>query len=122
MVGINICYDSQHRLQVDKRCVAFVRFCDTLLALALRLVEEGVLPLAELIARLTLNPATILGLPGGKIEIGEVADLIIVDRESHWICSAENFISKGRNTAFEGWDFRGRVTHTLVDGNIVYLA
>jgi len=63
-----------------------------------------------------------MDLPGGKIEIGEVADLIIVDHESHWICAAENFISKGKNTAFAGWDFRGRVTHTLVDGNIVYQA
>jgi len=95
---------------------------DTLLPLALRLVEEGVLPLADLIARLTLNPATILGLPGGKIGIGEIADLIIVDPDSHWICRAENLISKGKNTPFEGWDFRGRVTHTLVDGKMVYQA
>ena len=93
---------------------------DTLLPLALRLVEEEVLPLADLIARLTLNPATILGLPGGKIEIGEIADLIIVDPEAHWICRATNFVSKGKNTAFEGWDFRGSVSHTLIAGEVVY--
>jgi dihydroorotase len=93
---------------------------DTLLPLALRLVEEDVLPLADLIARLTLNPATIMGLPGGKIEAGEVADLIIVDPETHWICQAVNFVSKGRNTAFEGWDFRGSVTHTIIAAEIVY--
>jgi len=95
---------------------------DTLLALALRLVEEGVLPLVDLIARLTLNPAAIFELAGGKIEVGELADLIIIDPDSHWICTSANFISKGKNTAFEGWDFNGRVTHTLVDGNIVYQA
>ena len=95
---------------------------DTLLALALRLVEEEVLPLADLIAKLTLNPATIFELAGGKIEVGELADLIIVDPDSHWICTSSNFISKGKNTAFEGWDFNGKVTHTLVDGNIVYQA
>jgi dihydroorotase len=122
-----LCSDHQPH-EVDAKLKPFpsaeagISGLDTLLPLALRLVEEGVLPLAELIARLTLNPATILGLPGGKIEVGEVADLIIVDQESHWICSARNFISKGKNTAFEGWDFRGRVTHTLVDGNIVYEA
>ncbi|MCP4983622.1 MAG: dihydroorotase [Gammaproteobacteria bacterium] len=93
---------------------------DTLLALALRLVDEGVLPLVDLLAKLTLNPATILGLAGGKIAPGEVADLIIVDLEAHWTCSSANFVSKGKNTAFEGWDFRGRVTHTLIDGNVVY--
>jgi dihydroorotase len=95
---------------------------DTLLALALRLVEEEVLPLADLIAKLTLNPAAIFELAGGKIEVGELADLIIIDPDSHWICTSANFISKGKNTAFEGWDFNGRVTHTLVDGNIVYQA
>ena len=63
-----------------------------------------------------------MGLPGGNISVGEVADLIIVDPDAHQICSAENFISKGKNTAFEGWDFNGRVTHTLVNGEIVYQA
>ncbi len=95
---------------------------DTLLALAIRLVEENVLPLPDLIAKLTLNPAAILGLPGGRIDIDEIADLIIVKPDAHWICNADNFISKGKNSAFEGWDFHGKVTHTLVDGNIVFEA
>ena len=51
---------------------------------------------------------------------GEAADLIIVDPDSHWICRADQFISKGKNTAFEGWDFNGSVTHTLVGGEVVY--
>lgn len=122
-----LCSDHQPH-EVDAKLKPFpsaapgISGLDTLLPLALRLIEEGVLPVAELIARLTLNPATILGLPGGNIGIGEIADLIIVDPEPHWICAASNFISKGKNTAFEGWDFRGRVTHTLVDGNVVYQA
>ncbi len=95
---------------------------DTLLALAIRLADEDLLPLAGLIARLTLNPARILDLPGGNIEAGEIADLVIVDPETHWICKSVDFASKGRNTAFEGWDFRGSVTHTLVDGEVVYKA
>ena len=70
--------------------------------------------------KLTLNPATILGLPGGKIDVGEVADLIIVDTDNHWICDPAKFISKGKNTPFGGWDFHGRVTHTLIDGKVVY--
>ena len=93
---------------------------DTLLALALRLVDEKVLPLSELVALLTLNPARIFDLPGGRLELGEPADLIIVDPDSHWICQAEKFLSKGKNTAFEGWDFNGSVTHTLVGGELVY--
>jgi dihydroorotase len=122
-----LCSDHQPH-EVDAKLKPFpsaepgISGLDTLLPLALRLVEEEVLPLANLIARLTLNPATILGLPGGKIGIGEIADLIVVNPESHWICRAKNLISKGKNTAFEGWDFHGRVTHTLVDGKVVYQA
>ena len=93
---------------------------DTLLVLALRLVEEDVLSLPEMIARLTLNPARIFGLPGGRIAIGEAADLILVDPDAHRICRAADFVSKGRNTAFEGWDFNGSVTHTLIGGDVVY--
>ena len=122
-----LCSDHQPH-EVDAKLKPFpsaepgISGLDTLLLLALRLVEEKVLPLPELIAKLTLNPATILGLPGGRIAIGEVADLIIVDQDSHRVCEAASFISKGKNTAFGGWDFNGRVTHTLVDGNIVYEA
>ena len=122
-----LCSDHQPH-EVDAKLKPFpsaepgISGLDTLLPLALRLVDEGVLPLADLIARLTLNPATILGLPGGKIEVGEIADLVVLDPDSHWICGAANFKSKGRNTPFEGWDFRGQVTHTLVDGKIVYQA
>ena len=78
--------------------------------------------MAELIARLTSNPAGLFGLPGGRIGVGEVADLIIVDEDQHWICAAEKFISKGKNTPFRGWDFTGSVTHTLVDGEVIYEA
>lgn len=93
---------------------------DTLLALALRLAEEGLKPLPELMACLTSNPANIYGLPGGNLNNGSAADLVIVDPATHWICRADNFVSKGHNTAFEGWDFNGSVTHTLVGGQICY--
>jgi dihydroorotase len=127
--GIIDCLCSDHQPhEVDAKLKPFpsaepgISGLDTLLALALRLVDEELLPLGELIARLTANPAQIFDLPGGRIAAGEIADLIIVDPETHWICKAENFVSKGRNTAFEGWDFRGSVTHTLIDGEIVYQA
>ena len=127
--GIIDCLCSDHQPhEVDAKLKPFpsaepgISGLDTLLALALRLVDEDLLPLGELIARLTANPARIFDLPGGLIAAGEIADLIIVDPETHWICRAADFVSKGRNTAFEGWDFRGSVTHTLIDGEVVYSA
>ncbi len=93
---------------------------ETLLALALQLVEEKVLDLPRLVRCLTLNPATILRLPGGRLEAGESADLIVVDPDAHWVCRAGELLSKGKNTAFDGWDFTGRVTHTIIGGELVY--
>ena len=120
-----LCSDHQPH-EVDAKLKPFpsaeagISGLDTLLALALRLVAEEVLSLPQLMARLTLNPASIFGLPGGRIGVGEAADLIIVDPDNHWICDPDAFVSKGKNSAFKGWDFSGRVTHTLVDGNLVY--
>ena len=122
-----LCSDHQPH-EVDAKLKPFpsaepgISGLDTLLALALRLVDEDLLPLGELISRLTLNPATIFGLPGGKVAVGEAADLIIVDQEQHWICQPADFVSKGKNSPFGGWDFQGRVTHTLIDGRVIYQA
>jgi dihydroorotase len=122
-----LCSDHQPH-EVDAKLKPFpsaqpgISGLDTLLPLLLRLAAEKVLPLGELIAKVTSNPAAILGLPGGKIGVGEVADLIIVDPDSHWICDPQSFVSKGKNSPFAGWDFEGRVTHTLIDGKVVHQA
>jgi len=93
---------------------------DTLLPLALRLVEEKLLSLPEIIACLSLKPAQIIDLPTGRIGMGELADVIIVDPDKHYLCHAEKFKSQGKNTAFEGWDFNGQVSSTIVSGEIVF--
>ncbi len=95
---------------------------DTLLPLALRLVEEELLPLADIIARISFNPAQIIGLPAGHLDAGELADIVIVDPGAHYICRSSEFVSQGKNTAFEGWDFRGRVQTTIISGKVVYSA
>ena len=93
---------------------------DTLLPLALRLVEENVVSLPEVISRLSFNPARIFGLPAGQIIEGGLADIAIIDPNAHAICRGRDFVSQGKNTAFEGWDFNGEVVTTIIDGNIVY--
>ncbi|RTZ75767.1 MAG: dihydroorotase [Gammaproteobacteria bacterium] len=93
---------------------------ETLLPLTLRLVEEGVLTLPHAIACLTANPAAVLNLPLGRLEPGGSADVCIFDPEAVWEFSAEKMASAGRNTPFDGWEFRGRVTCTLFEGRITY--
>jgi len=95
---------------------------DTLLALGLRLAEEGVLPLPAVIERLTAGPARILGLALGQLGPGAIADVCVFDPEQVWILDAKTMVSRGHNSPFLGRGFRGKVTCTLLAGKIVYQA
>jgi dihydroorotase len=75
----------------------------------------------ETLARLfSVNPARIIDKPGGVIKEGSPADITIADMEKEYMLREEDIISKGKNTPFLGWKLRGAVTHTIVDGKIVY--
>ena len=93
---------------------------ETLLPLTLKLVEEKLLSLPEAVALLTMHPAQILGVECGSLGVGATADICIFDPKAHWILSADKFVSRGRNSPFLGWEFTGRVTHTLVGGEVVF--
>ena len=93
---------------------------DTLLPLALQLAQDQVLPLSDLLHRLTRGPAEILGLPGGTLAAGATADVCIFDPEHTWVLDAASMRSNGHNTPFMGWEMKGRVTHTLLAGTLVY--
>ena len=95
---------------------------ETLLPLTLRLVEEKLLTLSQAIARLTVHPAQILGVECGSLSVGATADICVFDPAAPWTLSADQLISRGRNSPFLGWEFRGRVTHTLVGGAVVFEA
>lgn len=93
---------------------------ETLLALTLRLVDEGVLPLMDALARVTCGPADLLQLPYGRFEVGLPGDVCVFDPEAYWTLKAKEMFSDGRNTPFEGWEFRGQVRYTLFNGHLVY--
>lgn len=93
---------------------------ETLLSLTLKLVDEGVLPLGEALARLTAGPAGILGLPLGQLGVGASADVCIFDPERYWRVEAQQLLSAGKNTPFDGWELPGVVTRTLLEGRTIY--
>lgn len=95
---------------------------ETLLGLTLRLVREKVLDLPTALARVTNGPADILGLPYGRLAVGSAADVCVFDPDDDWTLHAEEMLSEGRNTPFDGWDFPGRISHTLFNGRVVYRA
>lgn len=93
---------------------------ETLLPLTLQLVHDGLLDLPTAIAKITSEPARILRLSAGRLEVGVPADLVVIDPDHEWVVSSETLLTKSKNTAFEGWKMRGRAIVTLVDGRIVH--
>ncbi len=93
---------------------------ETLLPLSLKLVDENVLGLNEAIACVTCKPADILGIDSGHLGVGATADICVFDPQAWWTLTEDNLISRGHNTPFLGWELRGRVTHTLVGGQLVF--
>lgn len=93
---------------------------DSLLPLALRLVEENILTLPELLRRLTCGPARVLGLPAGTLSEGAAADICIFNPELTWLLDSRSMHSQGHNTPFAGWELKGRTVHTLLAGRLVY--
>jgi dihydroorotase len=92
---------------------------ETALPLGLHLVEQGVLPLDALVARLATNPARILGKPHGLFE-GALADITLIDPRRHWTYRSRQGRSLSGNTPFDGMEMTGRAVMTLVGGRIVF--
>jgi dihydroorotase len=95
---------------------------ELLLPLVLKWGAARNLPLTTILARVTSDPARILGVRSGRIEPGAPADLVVFDPGQHWRVVPEALRSQGKNTPFLGYELAGRVRATLVAGNVVYEA
>lgn len=93
---------------------------ETSLALGLRLVAEGTLTLTQLIAKMSTRPAEILGVAGGTLREGAVADVTLIDTAIPWTVDTAAFRSLGKNTPFAKWSLVGKAVMTIVDGTIKY--
>ena len=93
---------------------------ETAFALALNLVHEGVLDMKGLLAKMTANPAKLLGITSGTLAEGAPADLIVFDPNREWTINRNAFISKGKNTPFHAMTVKGKNLFTMVDGKIVH--
>ena len=82
------------------------------------LVKGGVLTLGQLAERMSGAPARILGLEGGALKEGGVADIMLADLNEKYVIDSRKFVSKGKNTPFNGSEVYGRVKATIVDGKV----
>ena len=93
---------------------------ELLLPLTLKWAAAEKLPLATALARITCDPAAILGSPAGQLAVGAPADLCIFDPEALWKVSDDTLVSQGKNTPFQGCGMQGRVATTIVGGRVVF--
>jgi dihydroorotase len=93
---------------------------ETLFALSLERVHAGEVGLLDLLARLTCQPADILGLEAGRLRTRAPADMTLFDPEARWTIDPDSFMGKCKNSPFDAWPARGQVLRTIVDGRTIY--
>ncbi len=95
---------------------------DSFLSLGLYLVEQGKLDVMTFVRAITANPARIFDLPEGSLSVGRNANICILNPSQYWTVTTETMLSKGKNSPFKDWQIPGQVTHTLINGQIVFSA
>jgi len=93
---------------------------ETLLPLALELFHNDSLKLNKIIAPLTSNPAKILGIDKGSLQIGRDADLCVVDINKPWVVNKDELLSKSKNTPIEDRKLQGQIIKTFIKGEIAF--
>ena len=113
-------HDSDAKLAPFAETDAGISGVETLLPLALKMVDEQGMSLSDVVSRLTIEPAQILRIPEGTLSIGSDADVCIFDPTAYWRVDKDKFFSKGKNTPFHGWELKGKVNYTIKSGEVVF--
>ena len=109
----------EKELEFDKAAFGIIGL-ETALPLTLKLVQSGVLDLPEAIGKLSVNPAKILGVQGGRLEIGASADLALIDPKYEYELREEDILSRSSNSPWIGKTLKGRNELTMIGGKIVW--
>ena len=96
---------------------------ETALALSYtELVKTGLISMADMAAKMSYNPAKVLGIDRGVLAEGKVADLVIVNTSEEYAIDVDTFLSKGKNTPYHGRKVNGKVLMTVIGGEVAYEA
>ena len=85
------------------------------------LVKTGVLSFGELVRKMSVNPANILGINAGTLSVGAPADIALVDLNEEWTVDVNRLHGKSKNTPFKGMTLTGKVKRTLLNGQTVFI-
>ena len=84
------------------------------------LVKKGYLTQMQMAAKMSYNPAKVLGIPKGTLDEGKIADITIINPDKEYTIDVNTFESKGKNTPFDGYKVSGEVEYTILNGKVVY--
>ena len=84
------------------------------------LVKTGLMTLSQLVEKMSLNPAKILGIPAGTLAVGANADIALIDTNEEWTVNVEKLHGKSKNTPFKGMTLTGKVKMTILGGEVVF--
>jgi dihydroorotase len=93
---------------------------ETALPLTLQLVEQGILSPLEAVAKLTSNPARIIGVNLGRLAPELPADITLIDPKREFTVDVKQFRSKSKNSPFHGWHLKGKAVVVLRDGKVIF--
>jgi len=108
--------------ELDQAPFGMVNLETTLALTITHLIAPGHLDWPTALEKLTINPARILDIDKGTLQVGADADITIINPDIRWQVCAEEFYSPSSNTPFEGLELQGRAEHVLVGGQIKYTA
>ena len=91
---------------------------ETAFSLGLQLVEQGILNLKQLIIKMSVTPSVIMRIPKGTLSSGSDADIAIINLEHSFVVDSSRFLSKGKNSPFNGWSLKGTVEKTISMGKV----
>lgn len=115
-------YDQESKRVPFAHAAAGILGLETLLPLTLELYHKGEAKLIDLLRRMTVAPADLLGLPQGRLAKGAPADLLLFDPDRPGRIEVDRFRSKSKNSPFDGRPVQGRVLLSIVDGRTVFSA
>lgn len=97
-----------------------IGFETALSAEIMNLVDSGEMSYLDLVKVTSYNPAQLLHIDKGTIEVGKVADITIFDPNEEYVYTEDMIVSKSKNSPFIGKKLKGKVKYTIVGGRIVY--
>ena len=106
--------------ELDQAPFGIVGLETTLGLVVTKLIEPGHLDWPKAIRKLTINPARVLGINKGTLQVGADADITIIDPKAKWTVDPSQFRSKSTNSPFAGWELTGRADTVLVGGKIKF--